>query len=78
MDELVMYMAGAILLLVAVLAICIVWFTIEISQLRRTEKRIQRLAKAANACLYTVEGDPASDKAWERLIECLSALMEGE
>jgi hypothetical protein len=76
MDELTVYMAGAILLLTIVLAGYIVWTSYEISQLRRTEKKIQRLAKAANACVYTVNGDPASDKAWERLIDCLSGLME--
>jgi hypothetical protein len=67
---------GESLLLVAVLAICIVWFTIEISQLRRTEKRIQRLAKAANAWLYTVYGSAAFEKARERVLDCLSGLME--
>jgi hypothetical protein len=75
MNELIFYMAGAILVLTAALAICIVWFTVEINQLRRTEKRIQRLAKAANSYLYADdEGSQNFARGW--VVDCLSALME--
>lgn len=78
MNELVIYMAGAILLLTAVLAIHIVWMRYEIERFRRHEKKIQRLAKAANAYLCTIEGDAVYGKARAWLLDCLSGLMEEE
>lgn len=81
MNELVIYMAGAILLLTAVLAAHIVWTRYEIERFRKHEKKIQRLAKAANAWLYAhlyAKNDVPRQKAQARLFDCLSGLMEEE
>lgn len=78
MNELVMYMAGAILLLTVVLAAHIVWMRYEIERFRRHEKKIQRLAKAANAYFHTLDDDGAHDMAHARVLDSLSGLMEDE